>query len=79
MGKYAAKNTLSIKTVSFRREGEIISKTNKTKGIHEHQISPARNIKGDLLSRKERPKATKTKKEQRQSTGTATLQVIQWY
>ena len=49
----------------FRIEEIEFPRQTKTKGVCDHRISPARNIKGDSLSGKERPKATKTRKEQR--------------
>ena len=48
------------------------------KGVHDHETSCARNIKGDILSRQERPKMTKTRKEQVKPPETMTVQVIQW-
>jgi len=76
-GKYAAKNTLFIR-LSFRIEREIKSFPDKQKLKELLTTKPTlQTILKHTLSGKERPKATKTRKEQRTSTETPTLQVTQ--
>ena len=54
--KSAAKNTLFSKATIQNRRRDRVSQKIKAKAVHGHCTSPARNIKGDSLSRKERPK-----------------------
>ena len=65
--KSAAKNTLSSKAVIQNRRSKEFPRQTKTKGVHDHKTSPERNIKGDSLSAKERPKVTKPRKVQRKT------------
>ena len=60
--RYLAKNTLSSKAVIQNRKKVRVFQTN-SKGVHDHQTSTARNIKGDPLSGEGRPKAKKTRKQ----------------
>ena len=58
--KYASKKTVSSKAViQNRRTHKEFLRQAKTKGVCEHKTRAAKFIKEDLLSRKERPKATK--------------------
>ena len=56
----------------------------KNKEVCDYQTSPARNFKWDYLrgekmnQNKKRPKATKTRKDQRTSPETPTVQATQW-
>ena len=63
MDKYAAKNSLSSKAViQNRRKGRVFQTT--TKGVPNHQPSPARNFKGDSLNGgKKKKKKTKSNKD----------------
>ena len=49
----------------FSIKGERVSQQTKNKIVCDYKTSRARNIKGDFLSGKERPKVTKTKKRRK--------------
>ena len=53
-------------SIKFPLSGESAKKTKKTEGVCDHKNSPARNLKGGFeWGGKKRPKAIKTRKDQR--------------
>ena len=71
---YPARPSIRIEGVTKEFPRQI-----KTVRVHDHYTSPAKNIKGDSFSGKERSKARKPRKEQRKSSETMTTQVIKWH
>ena len=64
--------------IQERRRDKDFPRQATYKGVHDHLTSPVRNFKRDSSSGgKKRPKATKTRKDQRTSPETPTLPVTQ--
>ena len=67
MNSFFSKGVIQDREKDFPRQA-------KYKGVHDHLTSPVRNFKRDSSSGgKKRPKATKTRKDQRTSPETPTL------